>query len=421
MRAVWAMVWKDFRRRVRRPMAVLILLAFPLIFSAMIALTFGTGGGGFPKVHLLVQDDDGGLLGGLISQAVASEQFGEYFDVEIVGSEGRERIEDGDASALLIIPENFTVDFIEGERATLELVRNPAQGIMPEVAEQVSIIATDVLSSASRVLRGPLDDVMDLVKSDADFTPDASVASIAVAVNQTMNRAGTYLFPPAISLESVSLDNGEEEPDDGQSLIAIIFATVLPGVSVFALFMLGDHLMRDIVTEEKDGTLRRQLSGPITARTIVLGKSLFTALASLVSLLILATICWFVSRKGVDLLAFALLSLALVFAVTGVASAVYGLARTERQGGTIASIIFLLMAFVGGGFIPLESMARPLQAIAPYTLFYWGTRGFRAMLEHGAGVVEILPAIGVMAVTGAISMVLGSWFLGRKLRRGGAI
>ena len=421
MRAVWAMVWKDFRRRVRRPMGILILLAFPLIFSAMIALTFGSGGSGFPKVHLLLQDDDGELISGLVKQAFASEQAAAYFDVEIVEGNGRDRIEDGDGSALLIIPENFTSDFLEGEPTNLVLVRNPAQGIMPEVAEQVATIAADVLSSASRVLRGPLDDVMDLLESDADFAPDANVAAIAVQINQTMNRAGTYIFPPAITLETVALDDDEEEPEEGQSLIGIIFAAVLPGVSVFALFMLGDHLMRDIVTEDNDGTLRRQLAGPITARTIILGKSLFTALASLISLAILATIGWFVSRLGVDLVAFALLSLSLVFAVTGVASAVYGLARTERQGGTIASIVFLLMAFLGGGFIPLESMARPLQAIAPYTLFYWGTWGFRSMLEDGAGVVDILPAIGVMSAIGAISMTLGSWFLGRKLRRGGAI
>ena len=52
-----------------------------------------------------------------------------------------------------------------------------------------------------------------------------------------------------------------------------IFLIVLPGVSVWALFMLGDMAMRDILTESTPGTLRRQLSGPLPAWNAGRGKA----------------------------------------------------------------------------------------------------------------------------------------------------
>ena len=53
---------------------------------------------------------------------------------------------------------------------------------------------------------------------------------------------------------------------------------------------------------------------------------------------------------------FVLLSLALIVAVTGFASVMYGLARTERQGSTISSMLLLTFAFTGGSFIQVEAL-----------------------------------------------------------------
>lgn len=67
MHILLSMVWKDLRRRARAPLATVLLLLFPLIFAGLIALTFG--GGGVPRVRLLIEDRDGGLLGRLATTA----------------------------------------------------------------------------------------------------------------------------------------------------------------------------------------------------------------------------------------------------------------------------------------------------------------------------------------------------------------
>ena len=143
MRTVLLMVRKDLLRKARSPLGIAVALAFPILFAAMIGLIWGEGE--VPKVHLLVENLDDEFFGNAMMSALGSDQVAEYFDVEVVGEEGRERIENNDGSALLRIPEDFTVDLIEGNPTSLELIRNPAQGIMPEVAEQLAGVLAEVL------------------------------------------------------------------------------------------------------------------------------------------------------------------------------------------------------------------------------------------------------------------------------------
>ena len=195
---------------------------------------------------------------------------------------------------------------------------------------------------------------------------------------------------------------------------------VLPGISVWALFMLGDIAMRDILTESVAGTLRRQLSGPVHAWQLVLGKALYTAVLASISLVLLSAIGWLASEGGIDLLGFAVLSLALVLAVTGFSATAYGLARTERQGATFAGIIMMVFAFLGGAFFQVESLPALAQRLAPLSPFYWGTQGYQELIRNGTGLSAILPNAGVLAGVGAVLLFAGAFLLERKLVRGAA-
>jgi ABC-2 type transport system permease protein len=409
------MVRKDLRRRLRRPLGYLLMLSFPPIFAGMLALAFGTGEVRLPRVHLLVEDRDEGFLGDLLMSGMTSPEFAEHFEVESVGPEGMARMEAGEASALLILPETFTDDLLDGRHTTLRLVRNPAERILPEAAEQGAAILADGLSAASRVLRGPLDDLGALVEDDRAPT-EAEVAAISVAIHRVMSRSGTFLFPPAITLEAATAP-GDEGPRAGTT-VGSIFLLVLPGVSVYALFVLGDTQMRDLLNEAQARTLHRQLSGPAGASTLILAKALYTGIVSVGGLVVLAAVGALAGARDVDAAGFAALSLALVAAVTGFAAVVYGLARSQRSGGTIAGIVYLVMGFASGSFVQLESLPPAARRIAPFTPFYWATQGYQALLRDGAGLADLLPHLGILLGSGAALLVLGAALMRRRLAGG---
>jgi ABC-2 type transport system permease protein len=417
-RQVVLLVRKDLRRRVRSPLSTLIVLAFPLVLSGIMALAFGARDTKPPKVRLLLDDQDGGLAGNLISSAFSRPEAAPYFEVEKAGPDALQRLEKDDFSAILRLPAGLTDALLDGRPATLELVRNPSQSILPEVAEQITDVIADGLSSAAYTLKGPLKELTPL--ANADKAPsDQAVATVAVTVNQWIVRSGRYLFPPVVKLTPVQLEKtGSGSKMAGVSPTTSVFLIVLPGVAVFALFTLGDQVMRDLLTEKTRGTLRRILAGPVGTGTVIAAKAVTAAVIALAALLILAAVAGFAARRGVDPAGFLLLSLSLVLAVTGLASTVYGLAKDDRQGSTIGSVLYLVLAFSGGSFLPLDNLPAAMRAVSPFSLFYWGTEGYKALLLEGGGLADVLPNVGILAGSGLALLVLGGALLRRRMLRG---
>lgn len=422
MGVLLAMVGKDLRRRVRSPLPTLLLLAFPLIFAALLALTFGGKGDQVPKVRLLIDDRDGGLVGQLVSSAFQQGDAQKYFEVKKVekgAGEPAALLEREDATALLRLPAGLSNDVFAGRPAKLELVKSPAQSILPDVAEQITTVLAEGLSSASRLLRGPLDQIQNTPPGGPS---DPRVAEIAVLTNQAVMRARPYVLPPVITLEAAVRPEppkpGTPKPPAGSSPAISIFLIILPGISVYSLFNLSDQTMRDLLVEARLKTLRRQLAGPVTVGRVLAGKTLATAAVAAISLFTLTLVGAAVAPHGISLVGYLLLSFALVIATTGFSSFIFSLARGEKQGATLANLASLLMAFAGGAFLPLNSLPAALRAISPGSLMYWANTGFQKLISEGAGLQAVLPNIAILAGAGLLLLAVSAPLWRRRLLRG---
>ena len=423
MRLLLAMVIKDLRRRARSPLPTILLLLFPVIFSGLIALTFGGGEAKVPKVRLLIENRDDGLVGRLVASAFGQGEAKKYFEVESLEADSigdvSSLLEKKDATALLRLPKGLSDDVLAGRPVRFELVKSPAQSILPDVAEQVTTVLAEGLSSASRLLRGPLDQIRKAPLTPQGVASDQRVADIAVQVNGVVTRARPYLLPPVVTLESTTLaDPNAGKKPAGSSSLPSIFLLILPGISVYSLFSLADQSMRDLLVEARLKTLRRQLAGPLTAGRVLAGKALSTAAVAGISLLILTAIGASVASRGVSLAGYLLLSFAFVAAATGFASAVFAVSSSERQGATLASLVSLVMAFAGGSFIPLNSLPGALRAISPFSLLYWANQGYQKLVVDGEGVAAVLPHIAILAGAGLVLLALSVPLWQRRLLRG---
>jgi ABC-2 type transport system permease protein len=212
----------------------------------------------------------------------------------------------------------------------------------------------------------------------------------------------------------------ESERNESDQPAGLILKLAQLDEMVDAIFLVGDQAMRDVMTERALGTLRRQLAGPVTISTYVLGKAVTTGVLCLLALLVLTAVGAVALREPVSLPAFVTVSLALVLAITGTSAVIYGLARTERQASTLSSLIYLAMAFIGGSFFRIEGLPAILRRIAPLTPFYWATQAYRAILEKHAGVAGVLMHAAVLTAIGVVLLTLGTAALGRAARRGAA-
>ncbi len=422
MRLLSLLVRKDLKRRFRSPLSLVAVLSFPLMFAGLIALTFGRGTT-IPKVRMLVANRDEGLIASALTSAFTSKQSAGYFETRTVQpDEGRALMEQGKASAFLTIPKGFSKDVLDGTPVALKLVRNPSEGILPEIAEQTIGGFADVLDGARRVFEKPVEELRPLLESGAKDPADADIIAISLAVKRAIEGMSGLVNPPVIAIESEMFENvtpgaADKVKKNGDAPSAI-FLMVLPGVAVYGLFLVADQGMRDVMTERALGTMRRQLAGPVTPETIIAAKATYTAVLSGMALVVIAAVGATVLSAPVSVPAFLLLSTSLVLAVTGTTSVIYGVARTERQASTLGNMLFLAMGFLGGGFIRVEGLPPAVRGIAPFTPLYWGTQGYLAILRKGAGVAGIATSAGVLAAMGSGLLLVGALALRRAARRG---
>ena len=123
------------------------------------------------------------------------------------------------------------------------------------------------------------------------------------------------------------------------------------------------------MTESRWARCGASSPAPCRRATVVVGKALFTAVLSLISLVILAAIGW--SLASTDRRP-SRLPPAVLRADPGHHRllARWSTARrsTLRQGATISGVLMLVFAFLGGAFIQLNSMSRRHARASPRSL-----------------------------------------------------
>jgi ABC-2 type transport system permease protein len=387
-----------------------LLLAFPLALGSILALAFG--GGGAPKIRLAVAIEDEGWLGGVLAGALEQDQFQERCEIAFVDStRGRELVDDGEKSALVVVPAGFSEAFLAGERSQLTVWKNPRETVMPQIAEEGALILADGLSAAHDALGEPLQRVHEFTQGDA-APPNTAIADVAVMFSDRFRNAGRFLFPPIVGLETKDEREGESASRGD------VFLYVLPGLVVMVLVMIADLTLRDLLREATRGTLALSLTAPVRTMTIIGGKIVFTVALGLVCIAILTPFGAIFVDQPIDALAYIALSIAYCLAAGGFASITYGLAKSERQGGVVGSVVLLVMSFLGGSYIPLNSLPSGMRALSPFTLNYWGVDGYGKILRADAGIVQIAPNLGILLALFAILTLAGATLLQRRLGRG---
>ena len=196
----------DLKRDWKRPWSTLLLASIPLALSILIASIFGGRGGSgvVPTIHVVIVDQDKDLLTGILRSLPAQGDAAEHLRLQFVENrdEGLRLVEQGKASALVVLPRNLTENLLNGTTNSIELYENPAEQVLPKVVRQgVSLLALG-LSGAASTLGEQLKDIREMIQSHV-LPSEAAVSSDASTSVQRLGHLRTYLFPPLIRFETV--------------------------------------------------------------------------------------------------------------------------------------------------------------------------------------------------------------------------
>jgi ABC-2 type transport system permease protein len=411
--AALALVRRDLLRYVRNPMRAVLLLAIPLVLAGVFVLVFGGGGGSGVTIEVLVWDEDEGIVSQLLSGAAGSPEMAEQLDLELVGEEGLERIERGEASALVHFPAGFTESYLEGEPVTIRVIKNPAEAFLPRVAEEGARIVAVLLTEIARVFAPELAVFEEMTSTD-DWPEIAAVQSLSGGIATKLQRFDKYLFPPVVEIDVVDLEDDAEPAGAGGGILA----AVLPGLAVLGLLFFAQSATRDLTVEREQGLTRHVLTAPVTAAGYLLAKALSVLVVSALGFGLLIVVG---ALAGVDWgpwPAVVLLAAASALAAAGLLLLVTSTARTARQADAVGTIVVMVMALLGGSFFPLSQLPSFVLPVSRLTMNYWAVDGFNTLIGGTGGLAAIAVNVLVLTVSGAVFLAVGAAVLRRRIGSG---
>jgi ABC-2 type transport system permease protein len=171
-----------------------------------------------------------------------------------------------------------------------------------------------------------------------------------------------------------------------------------------------------IVSERTKGTLVRLRMSPLSWLEIIVGKGLACFSVSVflaVVLMLLGRILFGVRVESMAGLVLAILSAA--FCYTGLMMALASFGKTERAVAGSAAGIFMPMAMIGGGMIPLLFMPAWMKVVSNISPVKWNIQALEGAICRGYSLAEMLLPCGVLAGIGLVGFLVGVKLLSRQV------
>ncbi len=411
MRFAWVTAMKDWRSHRRNPLELLMWIGIPLVIGLLIVLAFGGEGGPKPQIHLLVADEDASFVSALLMGAMQQRvEDGMIVAEEVQSEDGRRRMDNGDATALIIIPDGFGDAFLQEQATTLQLVTNPSQRFLPGIVEEGLSMLADGTFYLHRMIGDELKTIALGPPVGASTFPNSDISALGIKINTLMGGLDSYLSPLLIQLET-STDKTEQGGDDDPPLAFLLISTIM----FMALLFMAQGLSEDIWTERTQHTLRRIVCSPQPVALFLAGKLLGAAgLFFVVALVALGIGYTYIGVNPVSL------PLALVWATFSgtmlmtLMTTLQLFCSTRRAGNIFTMAVMFPLMMIGGSFFPFEAMPDWMAAIGKLTPNGWALQQLKNIILQRTDPMTLLIVFAALLSMVAVLFAVCA----QRLRRG---
>ncbi|UCF05488.1 MAG: ABC transporter permease [bacterium] len=417
MRYILLLLSNDVRRRLRSPLAVILMMCIPLVITLIIGLVFGRSGTvELPRIKVLLLDKDQGFFGDFLASGMQQGELAEMIElVPVEEAVGLEMMQKGKASAMIEIPEGFTNDLLDHKQVELRITKNPSEAFLPMIAEEVTRTMALILDGGMRIFAGPVGQIRSILE-DGRWPTGMDLQGMLDGARDRLLLVNDYISDSLITYRTEVVSEEEKEEEAGFN----VFAYVLPGSMLIGLLFISEIAMRDLLREGRTGTLARLFTTPVEGEHIVTAKILSTFVITAAASVVLLLIGRF--GFGIALGRPAPLILQLVGTIlmcTGVITFFYGFLRSERAADAVLSVVIIIMCLFGGSMVPIEQMGRTMLRVGRFSPVFWAINGFKRILVEDMGLREIVPNLIVLYSLGIVTILAGAILLKRRVRRGG--
>jgi ABC-2 type transport system permease protein len=421
MTLVWHVARTAFRRLMKSPVTPVLWFSIPLALASVFYFAFGDMSAKPsaasddapkppPRGTLLFHDADRTPLSQLLHQSLQKQPLTMFFETVVIPDtlQVRRLFEEQTGAALLVVPAGFQQAVLRGEPVVLRFSRNPMMTFSPQMIAAPMHAYLDIVNRFLADLQPALAQV---AARGSDPTFDDLMRAVGANTPE--------LFPRLASLAKlehidVAVQRPAKEEPESMSAPVFSFGGLLAGLMLFGLLFVGDGYERRFLAE-RGTVLVRAFTSPLRPLHVLLAQGLVVVVAVLTSAAALLL-------AGVVLFRITIPSPAVVFMVvlgfglfiTGFFKSVYAHAKTERTAGAISTVAILIMAMLGGGFVPIDVYPEPVRLIATQTPFGAASQALTHVLVREQGLAEIAPFAARVWAWGIGFCVIGFTLAGRS-------
>jgi ABC-2 type transport system permease protein len=395
---------------------LVILFVMPLVLIITITLiqdsTFKTATES--KIPILLVDNDKGEVSKLVQ-----ENLGESSSFEVITSKdgkaidedfAKEKVFDGDYQLAIIIPAKLS----EGLKAKVEEnVAQIMQGVAAEDTVAKQPLAKKEVAKEVRLYFDPASQTAfkTAVKSTIDkMISQIETKTIYNAFTEQLGEESTAAFKQEsyISFKEIvpMFDNKAMVPNSTQHNV--------PAWTLFAIFFIVVPLSINIVKEKSQGTNVRLRTNPVSYATVIGGKTITYLIICMLQFYLMLGVGMFIFPKiGLTPLAldgtFLLMSVVALF--SGLAAVGFGIllgtmAKTQEQSAPFGATSVVILAAIGGVWVPVFAMPKIMQHIAKISPMNWGLEAFYDVLLRKYTLIGILPQLALLFLFFLIMVVV---------------
>mgnify|MGYP001597926877 CR=1 FL=1 len=402
MRRLLLVLATDVRRHLKSPLVILIYMAIPMVMTALIGIIFAprTEGTQLAPIPLLLVDHDKGLASKLLLSSFDVDQMKKMFQVTVTDeAEGRRRMKKSKASAMIVIPERFTLDLLEAKTTTLTVVKNPAEQFLPDIVEEFVNTMAVLLSGAVQAFADEAQGIRAMLDAPVDAIPWEALGPQLGQAQKKMVAAGKVLNPLLLGLKE------EETKAVGAKTRFTqrdLFSIMLPGMAIMFLLFIVQTLMRDIISEREDGKLRRMMTTPLRPMELVGARLVGGWIMGIVVLLVMVAVGTLIFRAQWGTFGyFLILGAVASFWTAAFFGLFHALVRNRNQAGAFAAPVILAFSLFGGSMMNPEAMPKAFLAVGIVTPNRWFVDG-AALVRDGR-----FPALSVLVLAGSGLVLAG--------------
>lgn len=416
-------IYKEYKVLTRDRAGLAITFIMPTVLILIITLIQDTT---FRSVNeasvpLLIVDRDHDSLSNTLEKSLVNSKFFVITKKQLTDEETKKEIATGQFFIGIIIPENTSKKLREKSSARIGKLMSGFSGDTTATDEPIDTSKLKVQLYFDPITKKSFKTTIS--NSIERIISQIEMQSMVTSLNEKMKESFPLATPAKLEITPIVSLTEEYASYNNSSIIPNSVQHNVPAWTLFAMFFICIPLAGNIIRERDDGSAFRLLTMPGSYMIVILGKMLTYVIVSLIQFALMLCVGVFILpllglpelNIGNNLPVLFLVAFSSGLAATGFGLLVGTIATSHDQASLFGAVFVIILAAIGGIWVPTFVMPEVMKKIAVISPLNWGLEAFYGIFLRNFGFKEIFPEVAKLLIFFAAS--LGGSYIYQKYKR----